>query len=66
VARFPFASLAAAFGVGLIASAGMSRRRWSRWLGRRAVAAAMAGVRAGLVGELLALWNQNRSGGGRS
>ncbi|HVC99220.1 MAG TPA: hypothetical protein VND64_36485 [Pirellulales bacterium] len=66
VARFPLASLATAFGVGLIASAGMSPRRWSRWLGRRAVAAAMAGVRAGLVADLLALWNQNRAGDKRS
>jgi hypothetical protein len=66
VTRFPLASLAAALGVGLIASAGMSPRRWSRWLGRRAVAAAMAGVQARLVAELRALWNQDREGGERS
>jgi hypothetical protein len=66
VARFPLASLAAALGVGLIASAGMSPRRWSRWLGSRAVAAAMASVQARLVAELRALWNQDRDGGERS
>ncbi len=66
VARFRLATLAAALGVGLIASAGMSPRRWSRWLGRRAVAAAMASVQAGLFAELRTLWNQDREGGERS
>jgi hypothetical protein len=65
VVRFPLASLAAAFGLGLIVSAGMSPRRWSRWLGGKAVAAAWGGMRAGLVAELLALLNENRPGGER-
>jgi hypothetical protein len=64
VRRFPVASLAAAFGVGLILAAGFSPRRWSRWLGHKAVTAALAGIKAGVLAELLA-WNESRPGGKR-
>jgi hypothetical protein len=65
VRRFPVSMLAAAFGLGLIASAGLSPRRWSRWLGRGALTVALAGLRAGVFTELLTLWNEGRPGGRR-
>jgi hypothetical protein len=66
VRRFPVAALAGAFGIGLIVSTGFSPRRWSRWLGRSALAAGLAALRSGVYAELLALWNESRSGRGQA
>jgi hypothetical protein len=57
VRRYPVASLTAAFGIGLAASAGLSWRSWAHRLARRAISAAMAGIRTGILSEWLAIWN---------
>lgn len=62
VARYPIAVLAAAFAIGLAASAGLSRTRWKHWVAGKLFSAAVAGVKAGLVGELLAAWQRGTQG----
>lgn len=63
VRRFPLAAVAAAFGVGLAASAGISRTRWSAWLARQMVASAAGAVRTALGSELAALWARGHTAG---
>ena len=62
VKRYPLATLAGAFGVGLTASAVISRSNWKRWLAGKLFSAAVAGVKAGLVTEALAAWQHSRNG----
>ena len=57
VVRYPAWSLAAALGVGLAVSAGLTPRRASRWIGLSLTRRALAGVRQALWTELRRVWN---------
>ncbi|HUY91091.1 MAG TPA: hypothetical protein VMV10_20300 [Pirellulales bacterium] len=62
VKRYPLAALAGAFGIGLAASAVISRSNWKRWVAAKLFSAAVAGVKAGVLTEVLAAWQQSRNG----
>jgi hypothetical protein len=62
VKRYPLATLAGAFGVGLTVSAVISRSNWKRWLAGKLFSAAVAGVKAGVLTEVLAAWQRSRNG----
>lgn len=62
VKRYPLATLAGAFGIGLTASAVISRSNWKRWLAGKLFSAAIAGVKAGILTEALAAWQHSRDG----
>lgn len=59
VKRYPLAALGGAFAVGLAISAGISRTPWKKWLAGKLFSAAVAGVKAGLLTELLAVWQRS-------
>jgi hypothetical protein len=62
VKRYPLATLSAAFGVGLAVSAGISRSNWKRWLAGKLFSTAVAGVKAGVLSDILGAWQQSRNG----
>lgn len=62
VKRYPIAALAGAFGIGLTASAVLSRSNWKRWLAAKLFSSAVASVKAGVLSEVLAAWQQSRNG----
>jgi hypothetical protein len=62
VKRYPLPTLAGAFGIGLTASAVISRSNWKRWLAGKLFSAAVAGVKAGVLTEVLAAWQRSRNG----
>jgi hypothetical protein len=62
VKRYPLATLSAAFGVGLAVSAGISRSNWKRWLAGKLFSTAVAGVKAGMLSDIIGAWQQSRNG----
>lgn len=56
VRRFPLGALAAALGLGLMASAGRSPRRAPRWLGTTLLSLATSAVRKGVWRDVMKLW----------
>ena len=62
VKRYPLPTLAGAFGIGLTVSAVISRSNWKRWLAGKLFSAAVAGVKAGVLTEVLAAWQHSRNG----
>jgi hypothetical protein len=62
VKRYPLAALGTTFAAGLGISAGLSRTPWKKWLAGKLFSAALAGVKAGLLGELLAAWQRSNQG----
>ena len=62
VKRYPLATLSAAFGVGLAVSAGISRSNWKRWLAGKLFSTAVAGVKAGVLNDIIGAWQQSRNG----
>lgn len=59
VVRYPAWSLAAAFGVGMAASAGLKPGRWSRWLGLSLVRHALGGFQQHLSADLRQVWTDS-------
>lgn len=62
VKRYPLATLSAAFGVGMAVSAGISRSNWKRWLAGKLFSTAVAGVKAGVLSDIIGAWQQSRNG----
>ncbi|MBI2825489.1 MAG: hypothetical protein HYX69_12455 [Planctomycetia bacterium] len=60
VARFPQAALALSFAAGLLVALGRPARRLPRMLGTGLAQWGLSVAKAGLLGELAALWNAGR------
>jgi hypothetical protein len=65
VIRFPVQALAAALGVGFVASAGLNRGRVARWLGALLLRQAGQGFLRGLWVALLDVWKKSGDSSGR-
>lgn len=62
VKRYPLATLGGAFAVGLGVSAAISRSNWKRWVAGKLFSAAVAGIKAGVLTEVLAAWQRSQNG----
>jgi len=63
VRRFPLGAMAAALGLGMTFSAGLSPRRLPRWLGTSLVGAAISAMRQGVWRDVMKLWENAESRG---